>query len=77
MFTKYISIPVFLSSFILGLVFVYFWGPESKIIHKYPSPSNYRDILYKDKVDQCYQFKPLAIDCPINPLVVKTVPIQE
>jgi len=76
MLTKYISIPVFLSSFIVGLVFIYFLGPDSKIIHKYPSPSNYKDILYKDKVDQCYQFKPNEMECPINPLIVKTVPIQ-
>ena len=52
MLAKYISIPAFLSSFIIGLVFIYFWGPETKIIHKYPSPSNYKAILYKDKVNK-------------------------
>jgi hypothetical protein len=77
MLTKYISIPLFLSSFIIGLVFIFFWGPESKIIHKYPSPANYKTILYKDKVNQCYQFKPLLTDCPINPFNVKTIPVQE
>jgi len=77
MLTKYISIPIFLSSFIVGLVFIFFLGPDSKTIYKYPSPTNYKDILYKDKVDQCYQFTPKKINCPINPLAVKTVPIQE
>jgi hypothetical protein len=77
MFTKYISIHVFVISFIIGLAFIYFWGPESKVIHKYPSPANYKTILYKDKVDQCYQFNPLEINCPINPFSIKTVPIQE
>lgn len=76
MLTKYISIPVFLSSFIVGLIFIYILGPEIKTIYKYPSPSNYNDILYKDKVDQCYQFIPKETNCPINPLSIKTVPIQ-
>jgi hypothetical protein len=76
MISKYISIPIFLSSFIIGLVFIYFLGPDSKKIYKYPSPSNYKDILYKDKVEQCYQFKPNELECPINPLIIKTVPIQ-
>ena len=76
MLTKYISIPVFLSSFIVGLIFIYILGPEIKTIYKYPSPSNYNDILYKDKVEQCYQFIPKETNCPINPLAIKTVPIQ-
>ena len=76
MLTKYISIPIFLSSFIIGLVFIYFLGPETKIMYKYPSHSNYKDILYKDKVNQCYQFIPKETECPINPLAIKTVPIQ-
>ena len=69
MISKYISIPVFLSSFIIGLVFIFFLGPETKTIYKYPSPSNYKDILYKDKVNQCYQFIPKETNCPINPLI--------
>jgi len=51
-------------------------GPETKVIYKYPSPSNYKNMLYKDNVDQCFQFKPVATECPINPLAIKTVPVQ-
>lgn len=77
MISKYISIPIFLSSFVIGIIFVFFLGPDIKTIHKYPSPSNYKDILYKDKVDQCYKFNLTEEHCPINPLAIKTVPIQE
>jgi len=76
MLTKYISIKILLSSFIIGLIFIYFLGPDIKTIYKYPSPTNYKDILYKDKVEQCYQFIPTKKNCPINPLAIKTVPIQ-
>ena len=35
-----------------------------------------RGIQFKDKSDQCFQFKPVPINCPINPLSIKTVPVQ-
>jgi hypothetical protein len=77
MISKYVSIPVFLSSFIVGLFFIYMMGEDKKIIYKYPSPQNYKNILFKDKSDQCFQFKPVGITCPINPLAIKVVPIQD
>jgi len=76
MISKYISIPVFLSSFVVGIIFIVILGPDIKTIYKYPSPSNYKNILYKDKVEQCYQFNLTEGQCPINPLAIKTVPIQ-
>jgi hypothetical protein len=76
MISKYIHVSVFLSSFVIGLFCIYVIGPDIKTIYKYPSPSNYNDILYKDKTDQCFQFKPLKITCPINPLNIKCVPVQ-
>jgi len=51
-------------------------GEDKKIIYKYPSPQNYNDILFKDKSEQCFQFKPIGTNCPINPLSIKVVPIQ-
>lgn len=77
MISKYVSIPVFLLSFIFGLIFIYFLGEDKKIIYKYPSPENYRDIIFKDKSEQCFQFKPVETNCPINPLAIKVVPIQD
>lgn len=74
--SKYISIPVFLSSFIIGLFCVYMTGSEIKTVYKYPSPSNYEDFQFKDKSEQCFQFKPVPSHCPINPLSIKTVPVQ-
>ena len=77
MITDYISLPIFLISFAVGLFFIYVLGPESKTIYIYPSPQNYMNTQYKDNADQCFQFKPVVTQCPINPLSIKTVPIQE
>jgi hypothetical protein len=77
MLSKYISLPVFLISFSLGLFFVYVIGPESKTIYIYPSPQNYMKTQYKDNANQCFQFKLTETKCPLNPFSVKTVPIQK
>jgi hypothetical protein len=77
MLTKYISLPIFLISFAVGLFFVYILGPEAKTIYIYPSPENYKKTQYKDNADQCFQFKPVETRCPLNPFSVKTVPVQQ
>jgi len=77
MITNYISLPIFLISFAIGLFFVYILGPESKNIYIYPNLENYMKTLYKDKADQCFQFKPVETKCPLNSFSVKTVPIQK
>jgi hypothetical protein len=77
MLSHYISLPIFLTSFAIGLFFVYVIGPESKTIYIYPSPENYMKTQYKDKADQCFQFKPVETQCPINPLSIKSIPIQK
>lgn len=77
MLTKYISLPVFIISFAIGVFFVYVLGPESKTIYIYPSPENYNKIQYQDSSSQCFQFKPVKIECPVNSLDIKTVPIQK
>ena len=76
MLSNYISLPVFLTSFAIGLFLVYIIGPEIKTIYIYPSPKNYMKTQYKDTTNQCFQFNPVETQCPINPLSIKTVPIQ-
>lgn len=77
MLSNYISLPIFLISFAIGLFCVYIIGPEITPIYIYPSPQNYMKIQYKDISNQCFEFKPVQTNCPINPLSVKTVPVQK
>ena len=74
MFGNYISLPVFLVSFAIGLFCIYVIGPETKSVYIYPSPENYMKTQYKDVSNQCFQFTPIETTCPINPL---SVPIQK
>ena len=77
MISKYISLPVFLTSFAIGLFFVYILGPETQKIYIYPTPETYMKYQYKDNTEQCFEFKPVETECPSSSLSVKTVPIQK
>lgn len=77
MISNYISLPIFLISFAIGLFCVYVIGPETKNIYVYPNLQNYMKIQYKDSANQCFEFKPIESTCPINPFSIKTIPIQK
>ena len=76
MLTKYISIPVFLLSLVIGLFFIYILGPDVKTILVYPTPENIDKILFKDKGDNCYSFTKTEIDCPADESMLSKFPIQ-
>ncbi len=73
MISKYISLPIFLTSFAVGLFFVYVLGPEFKTIYIYPNPDNYTDYLFKDNSGQCFEIKPVETECT---LLSKSYPVQ-
>lgn len=76
MILNYISAPAFFISFIVGLFFVYLWGPEIKTIYIYPSPENVEKILFKDKANNCFYFEEETVDCPKNSDLISKFPIQ-
>lgn len=76
MILNYISIPIFLISFAVGLFFIYVLGPEMKTIYVYPSPENVNKVLYKDKADNCFYFDERSVQCPKNESLISKIPIQ-
>jgi hypothetical protein len=77
MLLNYISIPIFLISFAIGLFFIYVLGPEIKTIYIYPSPENVDKVLFKDKADNCFSFEEEIVDCPSDEKLISTIPIQD
>jgi len=76
MLLNYISIPVFLVSFAIGLFFVYILGPEMKTVFIYPTPENVDKVLFKDKADNCFSFKQEIIECPKDESLISKIPMQ-
>jgi len=76
MILNYISMPIFLLSFAIGLFLVYMLGPEMKKIYIYPSPENVDKILFKDKADNCFYFEEERVQCPKDETLLSKIPIQ-
>ena len=76
MILEYISLPIFLVSFAIGIFFVYVYGPEMKTIYIYPSPENVNRVLYKDNADNCFRFVPNQIECPKDKSKISDILIQ-
>ena len=76
MISNYISLPIFLISFALGLFCIYVVGPEIKTVYIYPSPENVDKVLFKDKADNCFYFDQLEVKCPANGSLISAIPIQ-
>ena len=74
MLFKYISLPIFIISLSIGLLYVYLLNPSPNIIYVYPTPENVNKVEYKDKADTCFSFDALEVSCSNNKF--KDIPIQ-
>lgn len=73
---KHISLPVFIASLVLGLLFLYFIGTDEKVIYVYPSPENCGKTQYEDKAGNCFKYNSTEIKCPSDTSLIKTIPMQ-
>jgi|TARA_B110000971_G_C19823752_1_gene414611 hypothetical protein len=76
MFGKYINLPVFLGSFLVGLVFIFLSSPQNKIVRVYPTPENVDKIEYIDPANNCFSFQAKKLTCPNDATIIKNIPIQ-
>jgi hypothetical protein len=74
MLFKYISLPIFIISLSLGILYVYLLNPSPNIIYVYPTPDNVNNIEYKDKADTCFGFEASEVSCSNSNF--KEIPIQ-
>ena len=77
MIFNYISLPVFIISFSIGLFIAYIMGTEMKTIYIYPSPELTDNILFKDNANNCFKLNQKEVECPNDESQIFKVPIQE
>ena len=73
---KYINIPVFLISLLLGMAAVYLTVPDTRTVYLYPTPENVDMLQYRDKTDSCFAFEQKAVSCPKNKQEISKIPVQ-
>lgn len=73
---KYISLPLFIFSFLIGMVYLYMSSPPTRNILIYPTVDNNSKFQYIDKAENCFTFEAKENKCPFNPGTLKTIPIQ-
>jgi len=62
---KFISLPAFFLSFVIGLLFVYFLGSDKATVYMLPSPDTIDTTVYTNaETGQCYALKPREAACP-------------
>ena len=74
---KYISIPVFVISLIVGLLYIYFFGVDKKTVYVYPSLENSNKTQYEDNAGNCFMYKSTEVKCPLDNSLIKKIPVQK
>jgi hypothetical protein len=70
-----INLRVFLLSFVVGLLVLYYVMPQEEMIYVYPTPENVDLIQYKDRADNCYAVRKEEVTCP-SESEISHIPVQ-
>jgi hypothetical protein len=74
--SKYINIFVFILSFSIGMLFVYLYTDDKRIIYVYPTPETVGQLQYKDATGTCFHFKQTEVECPKKSSDIAKLPPQ-
>ena len=75
MLEKYINPTIFIISFIICLVIVYFTNPEPTIIYRFPNPTNAGKLTYQDTNKNCFKYEASEVKCPSDPNLIIEHPL--
>ena len=76
MISKYIDVPIFIISLIVGVLIMYYTMPDLRKIYVYPTPENVDLLQYKDKAGNCFAYKEHEVPCPKNERLIAKIPVQ-
>jgi hypothetical protein len=73
--SKYINISVFLLTFLLGLLYIYYIDYYRRVI-VYPTRYNIDKIEYKDEAENCFGYKVKEVNCPSDKSKIENLPLN-
>lgn len=76
MFTKFINFPVFIISFIIGIIFINLSTTETQTVFVYPTPDNTEHIEYIDRANNCFSYDYTNVKCPESKSNIIDIPPQ-
>ena len=66
----------FIMGLLAGLVVLFVYKPDKKIIKQYPHPSDTVSKVYKDPNGTCYTYTSHEVSCDANESTIVDYPIQ-
>ena len=76
MMERFVNPFVFVITFIISMVVVYFIHPEPTIIYRFPNPENAGKLTYQNKTDKsCYKYEASEVKCPSDPNLILEHPL--
>jgi hypothetical protein len=75
MLGKFVNPYVFVITFFISLVVVYFLHPEPTIIYRFPNPDNSGKLTYQGKDKTCYKYEATEVKCPSDPNLILEHPL--
>jgi hypothetical protein len=72
---KYINVTVFLLTFLMGLIYIYYFDYNRRVI-VYPNRYNIDKIEYKDEAENCFSYKVKEVTCPSDKSGIEIVPLN-
>ncbi len=75
MMERFVNPIVFVITFAISVVVVYFIHPEPTIIYRFPNPDNAGKLTYQDKDKNCYKYEASQVKCPSDPNLILEHPL--
>lgn len=76
MLEKYVNTNIFVITFIISLVIVFFMHPQPTVIYRFPNPDNAGKLIYQDKNKNCYKYEANQVKCPSDPNLILEHPLR-
>ena len=75
MLGKFVNPIVFLITFIISIVVVYFIHPDPVVVNRFPTPENAGKLTYQDTQQNCYKYEASEVKCPSDPNLILEHPL--